>query len=36
MIDELHNDSPTTEVPITLTSSANGPDNSKSTFSHVS
>nr|XP_027096038.1 uncharacterized protein LOC113715934 [Coffea arabica] len=28
--DELHNDSPTTEVPITPTSSANGPDDSSS------
>ena len=36
MVDELHNDSPTTEVPITPTSSANGPDDSKSKFSHVS
>ncbi|XP_071919007.1 uncharacterized protein [Coffea arabica] len=30
MIDDLHNDSPTTEVPITPTSSASGPDDSSS------
>ena len=36
MIDELHNDSPTTEVPITPTSSSNGLDDGMSKFSHVS
>ena len=36
MVDEFHNDSPTTEVPITPTSSANGPDDGESKFSHLS